>query len=88
MLWDFSRTNKQKLSANVAISLHSLFHQSVLPIQSCGVTLISSSQLFSFFNKKGLLGIALQGSMLNFFSMFICLMISCSISEEMVASEK
>ena len=43
---DFSESNKQTLSANVAISLHSYphFHQLILPILSWGVKLISSSQ--------------------------------------------
>ena len=43
----------QKLSANAAIGFHSYLHlhQSVLLILSCGVNLISSSQLFSSWYK-------------------------------------
>ena len=48
-LWDFRRSKKQKLSANVAIGLHSHpnLHQSLIAILSCGVMLMFSSQLFS-----------------------------------------
>ena len=48
-LRDFSQSNKEKLSVNVAIGLHSHphLHQSILGILSCGVRLISTSQLFS-----------------------------------------
>ena len=37
---------------------------------------------------KGFLGIALRGSVLNGFSVFIYLIISSSLSEELLASEK
>ena len=48
-LRDFSQSSKEKLQANVAIGLHSHphLHQSILAILSCGVRLISTSQLFS-----------------------------------------
>ena len=47
VLRDFNRSNKQELSENIAISLHSRphLHQSMLSILSC-VKLISSLQLF------------------------------------------
>ena len=53
-LRDFSRRNKYKLLANVAIGLHSHphLHQSILAILPCGVKLISSSQLFSSSDTK------------------------------------
>ena len=38
VLWDFSRSNNQKLSANVALGLysHPHLHQSILAILFCG----------------------------------------------------
>ena len=51
---NFNQSNKQKLSANVAINLH----QSILAILSCGVKLASSLQLFSSCDTKGFLGTA------------------------------
>ena len=49
-LRDFSRSNMELLLASVTISLnsHPHLHQSVLPILSCAVKFISSSQLFFF----------------------------------------
>ena len=48
-LRDFSRSNKQELSANIAIGLHSHphLHQLILTIISCGVKLIPPSQFSS-----------------------------------------
>ena len=48
VLQDFSQSNKQKLSANVAFGLHSHphSHQLILAILYYGVKLISSSQYF------------------------------------------
>ena len=90
LLWDFSRRNKRRLSTNVTISLYSdpHFHQSILPILSCGVKLISYSQLFSSSDAKGFFVIAFWGSTLNGFSVFICLIISSSTFEELLALEK
>ena len=51
---NFNQSNKQKLSANVAINLH----QSILAILSCGVKLASSLQLFSSCDTKDFLGTA------------------------------
>ena len=60
---DFRRSNKQKLSANIAISYYSPTHlyQSILPVLACGGKLISCSQLFSSSDTRRFLGIALQG---------------------------
>ena len=87
-LRDFSRSNKQKLSANVTISLHSHphLHQSILTILSCGVQSISSSLLFSSY--KRFLRNSLRGSITNDFSVFICLMISSLLSDKLLASKK
>ena len=89
--WDahapgFSRTNKQKLSANVAIGLHSHphLHKSMLPILFCGAKLISSSDLFYFSDTKCFWGITLRGSISNGFSVLICLVTSSSISKELL----
>ena len=89
-LWDFSRSNKQKFLANAAISLHSHthLHQSILPILYCGFKLVSSSQLSLSSHTKGFLRIVLRGFISNGSSVFICLIISFSISEELLASEK
>ena len=78
---DFSESNKQTLSANVAIGLHSYphFHQLILPILSWGVKLISSSQVFSS-STKCFLRIALRDYISNGFSAFTCLIITSSIS--------
>ena len=61
-------------------------HQSIL--LSCGVKLISSSQLFCSSDTKGFLGIDLRGSISNGLSVFICLIISSLISEKLLGSEK
>ena len=90
-LRNFSRSDKQKLSANVAISLHSYPHlyQSTIWIFSCGFKLVFSSRLFSSTDAEGFLGIiALRCSMSNDISVFICLIIFSSIPEELVAWEK
>ena len=60
--WDFRRSNEQKLLANVAISLHlhPHLHQSILPVLSCGVELLSTSQLFSSSDTKDFLRIAFR----------------------------
>ena len=56
-LRDFSRSNRQKPSGSIAISLHwhPHLHQSILPILSCKVKLIFPSQLLSFSTIKGFL---------------------------------
>ena len=84
--WEFSRINKQKLSANVVISLHwhPYLHQSTLPIISCDAKLVSSSQLFSY---KRLFRNRLRGFMSNGFCVFICLIICSLTSEVLLASE-
>ena len=89
-LRDFSRSNLQKYLANVAIGLHSHPHlrQTVLPILSCVFKLIYFSQLFPSSGTKCFLEITLRGSISNGFSVFICLIISSSISEKLLASEK
>ena len=60
-LRDFSQSNKQKLSANAGIGLHSHphFHQLIISILSCGVKLFVPPQLFSSSITKCFLGIAL-----------------------------
>ena len=70
---------------NIATDLHLHLHlqQAILPILSCCVKSISSSQLFSSSDTKCFFGIALRG-----FSVFICLIISSSIFEELLTPEK
>ena len=53
-LQDFNWSNEQKLSGNAAIGLHSHshLHQSIWAILSCGVKLISSSELLSSSDTK------------------------------------
>ena len=84
--WEFSQINKQKLSANVVISLHwhPYLHQSTLPIISCGVKLISFSQLFSY---KRWFRNRLRGFMSNGFCVCICLIICSLTSKVLLASE-
>ena len=67
---------------------HPHLHLSIIAILSCGVKLISSSEWFFSSDTEGFSEIALQGSISNGFSVFICLIISSSISEEILASKK
>ena len=71
MLRDFSQSNKEKLSASVAIGLHSYphFHQSILAILSQDINLISVSQLFSSGTKC-------------FFCTYSCLPFACNNVKE------
>ena len=81
----------QKLSANAAIVLHSHphLHQSILPILSCGVKLISSSQLFHLLIRRlNMNSLTSRVSILCGFSKFIYLIISFRISEQPLTLEK
>ena len=85
-LHDFSQSNKQKLSVNIAISFTYILP--ILPILSRGVKLIFSSQLFPSSDAKVYLLIALQGSISNGFSVFICLIFSSLMFEGLLDKKK